>query len=129
MLWFRFWGEGVTGNLDEVPFAELPYLGGDLLRGYNFARFRDRMSGLATAQYIWDLQRSVDAYLFVDAGRVYRSFDDVTLDDLRVGFCGGLSFHTAKDFLFAASLASSRDGGLFLTATLNPLWNEVPRWR
>ena len=129
MLWLRFRGEGVTGNLDEIPFVELPYLGGDFLRGYDFARFRDRVSALATAQYIWDVQRGVDAYLFVDAGRVYHSIEDVTLDDLRVGFGGGLSLHTNSSFLIAASLASSIDGGVFVTATLTPYWNEVPRWR
>lgn len=129
MLWLRFWGEGVTNELDEIPFTELPYLGGDFLRGYDFARFRDRVAGLGTAQYIWDISRYVNAYLFVDAGRVYRSLEDVTLDDLRVGFGGGVEVHTNTDFVVAVSLASSRDGGLFLTATLDPLWNKVPRWR
>lgn len=129
MLWLRFLGEGVTGSVDEVPFVELPYLGGDFLRGYDFARFRDRVSALGTAQYMWDLSQRVDAYLFVDAGRVYRAVDDLTLDDLRVGYGGGFSVHTATAFVIAASLASSRDGGLFLTASLNPVWNEAPRWR
>ena len=45
MFVFRLWGEGVTGSIDEVPFYELPYLGGDFLRGYDFARFRDRLLG------------------------------------------------------------------------------------
>ncbi|NVB80744.1 MAG: hypothetical protein HOV81_20275 [Kofleriaceae bacterium] len=129
MLWLRFWGEGVTGDVNEVPFYELPYIGGDILRGYDWGRFRDRVSGVATAQYMWDIQRNTDAFLFVDAGRVFHSIWDVTLDQLRVGFGGGLSLHTQNGFLVALSLAGSIDGGVFLTATLNPLWNEVPRWR
>jgi hypothetical protein len=129
MLWLRFWGEGVTGDLDEVPFYELPYLGGDILRGYDWGRFRDRVSGVATAQYMWDLQRNVDAFVFVDVGRVFDSIWDVTVDDLRVGYGGGLAIRNQAGFLVAVSLASSIDGGVFVTATLNPLWNEVPRWR
>jgi hypothetical protein len=129
MLWLRFWGEGVTGDTNEVPFVELPYLGGDFLRGYPFARFRDRVAGLGTAQYIWDVQRDVTAYLFVDAGRVYGSLNDVTYHGMRVGYGGGFALHSSKDFVAAASLASSIDGGLFLTATLTPYWDEVPRWR
>jgi hypothetical protein len=129
MFWLRFHGEGVTGNLDEVPFVELPYLGGDILRGYDFARFRDRVAGVGTAEYVWDVSGNVDAHVFVDAGRVYRALDDLTLDDLRVGFGGGLTVHTATDYVIGATLASSRDGGLFFTAALTPLWNEVPRWR
>jgi hypothetical protein len=129
MLWLRFWGEGVTGNLDDVPFSELPYLGGDFLRGYDFARFRDRVSALGTAQYIWDVQRSVDAFVFVDTGRVYSSLDAVTLDGLHVGFGGGLQVHTATDFVFATALALSSDRGVFWTVTLTPYWDEVPRWR
>jgi hypothetical protein len=129
MLWLRFRGEGVTGNVDEIPFTELPYIGGDYLRGYDFARFRDRVSGLATAQYIWDLHRNLNAYLFVDAGRVYHSLDNVTLDNLRVGYGGGIEIHNTSGFLASGSLASSIDGGLFFTVTLTPYWNEVPRWR
>lgn len=129
MLVLRLRGEGVTGDLDEVPFNELPYLGGDVLRGYDFARFRDRVAAVGTAQYVWDLSRNTNAFLFVDAGRVYRALDDLTFDDLRVGFGGGLELHSSKDFLVAGTLASSRDGGVFVTASLNPLWNEVPRWR
>jgi hypothetical protein len=129
VLWLRFLGEGVTDNLDEIPYFELPYLGGDFLRGYDFARFRDRVSGLGTAQYFWDMARGMDAFLFVDVGRVYGSIDQVTLHDLRAGFGGGIQMYTAGDFLFAASVASSIDGGLFFTVTLAPYWDRRPRWR
>jgi hypothetical protein len=129
MLVLRLWGEGVTGNLEEVPFNELPYLGGDLLRGYDFARFRDRVAAVGTAQYVWDISRFTNAFLFVDAGRVYSGLDDLTLDNMRVGFGGGIEVHTNTEYVISGTLASSRDGGVFVTAALNPLWNEVPRWR
>ena len=129
MLWFRFLGEGVTGDINEIPFAELPYLGGDFLRGYAFARFRDKVSALAVAQYTWDLSRFTNAYLFVDAGRVYSSIEDATLNDMNVGFGGGIELHTSSSFLFAATLASSIDGGVFVSAVLAPYNSQVPRWR
>ena len=129
MVVLRLWGEGVTGSYDEVPFSELPYLGGDILRGYDFMRFRDRVALQGTAEYVWDVGRFTNAFLFVDAGRVYPSLEDFTFDGMRVGYGGGLSIHTRAGFLIAATLASSIDGGIFVTARLGPLLDEVPRWR
>jgi hypothetical protein len=129
MLVLRLSGEGVTGGLDEVPVPELPYLGGDLMRGYPFARFRDRVSAFGTSEYVWDLSSYLNAFVFVDVGRVYASPEELTLHDLRVGYGGGLTLHAKANFLIAGTLASSIDGGLFVTATLTPLWNMRPRWR
>jgi hypothetical protein len=129
MLVFRILGEGVTGDLDEIPFNELPYLGGDLLRGYDFARFRDRVSALGTAQYEWDLSRYANAFLFVDAGRVYSSLEHLTFDDMRIGYGGGLVLHSETGFLLSGTIASSIDGGVFVTASLSPVWDLTPRWR
>ena len=128
MLVFRLWGEGVTGAVDQVPFTELPQLGGDFLRGYPYGRFRDRVASYATAQYVWDLSRYVDAFLFVDAGRVYSSLDALTLHDLRVGYGGGLAVYTETGFVIEGSLASSIDGGIIVTATLSPIFDRRPRW-
>jgi hypothetical protein len=129
MLVLRLLAEGVAGSLDVVPIPELPYLGGDVLRGYPFARFRDRVSAVGTAQYEWDLSSYMNAFVFVDAGRVYPSLDAVSLRGMRVGYGGGLALHRGADFLVAGALASSVDGGLFVTATLTPLWDVRPRWR
>ncbi len=129
MLVFRLRGEGVTGDVDEVPFVELPYLGGDILRGYDFARFRDRVAVVGTAQYTWDLSRYTNAFLFVDTGRVYSALEDLTFDDLRLGYGGGVELHSNTDFVLGGTLASSIDGGVFVTARMTALWDKVPRWR
>ena len=130
MLILRFWGEGVTGSTSQVPFTELPYLGGDFLRGYDFARFRDRVAAVGTAQYQWNLSRFADAYLFADAGRVFDSIDSLTLVDLRVGYGVGLDLHShGGSFVVGGTLSSSIDGGITATLTLSPLWNATPRWR
>ena len=130
MLVLRFWGEGVTADRTDVPFTELPYLGGDFLRGYDFARFRDKVAAVGTAEYVWDLSRFCDAFLFVDAGRVFPALTSLTLDDMRVGYGGGLALHgNDGSYLVGGTLASSIDGGVQFTVTLGPLWNSTPRWR
>jgi hypothetical protein len=114
--------EAVTGELAEVPFDELPRLGGPvLLRGYPQDRFRDRHAGLASAEYQWGVDRNVTAFLFADAGRVWRDLDDLETGPLRVGFGGGLQLHTLKSFLARVMLASSRDGGVFFQLGFDPL--------
>jgi outer membrane translocation and assembly module TamA len=114
--------EGVTGSLDEVPFHELPRLGGkDLLRGYGADRFRDRLGVVGSLEYRWDLAKVVSAAAFVDAGRVYRSPGDVGLEDLRVGYGVSLEAHSDNNYLARVSLSSSIDGGVFLDFSLDPV--------
>ncbi len=124
VLSFRAHLEGVTGNLDEVPFTDLPRLGGkQSLRGYSLDRFRDRVAALGSVEYTWDLARMISASLFVDAGRVYRSADDLSLDDMRVGYGVGLDLHTEHSFVGRVSLASSIDGGVFVDFSLDPIFD------
>jgi hypothetical protein len=126
----RLHAEGVTGSLDELPFTELPSLGGDaFLRGYPHGRFRDRLAGVASLQYMWNLSMYSEAFVFVDAGRVYREYSDLTFEDLRVGFGFGVELHTQNSFLIDAHIASSRDGGVILTAAFSPVLDSRPRWR
>ena len=131
VLSFRLYGEGVTGNIDDIPFSELPSLGGaSYLRGYVFERFRDRVAMFGSVQYEWDLTHNAAAYLFVDAGRVYDSLDSLTADGMRVGYGIGLEFQGDDgSFLMEGSIASSIDGGVVLSASFNPILNERRRWR
>lgn len=128
-LELRLYGEGVTGSVNEVPFTELPYLGGDYLRGYEYGRFRDRVAAFGTAQYFWDVSKYVDAYVFGDVGRVYSSLDNLTLDHMRAGFGLGLETHTDDGFLLEGYIASSIDGGFFISAAFSPIYDTRPRWR
>jgi hypothetical protein len=122
--------EGVSGSMSDVPFSDLPRLGGPiLLRGYQQDRFRDRRAGVATVEYQWGVDRNVSAFLFADAGRVWRNLDDLDLglDELRVGFGGGLEIHSMKNFIGRAMLASSKDGSAFLTLSFDPLYDAKGR--
>lgn len=124
----RLYGETVTGGIDEVPFTQLPRLGGKtLLRGYALDRFRDRTAVLGSIEYGWDLSRYLTASTFIDAGRVYRSPRALTFDDLRVGYGIAIEARTTRTFLMRASLASSIDGGVFLDIAFDPVFDLDPR--
>jgi hypothetical protein len=126
----RFHGEGVTGSREEVPFTELPRLGGSTyLRGYDLDRFRDRVAALGSLTYSWDLSQWVSANLFVDAGRVFPSLDQLSLDGMRVGYGASIEGHTVKSFVGEASIASSIDGGLQLNLSFNRVFDIDERVR
>jgi hypothetical protein len=123
VLALRLRGEGVSGGLSEVPFAELPQLGGaDDLRGYPTDRFRDRVLAVGSAEYEWDLSALLMASVFVDAGRVFDSLDALEFRHLRVGYGVALQGHTEHAFGFRGSLASSVDGGLFFNLSFNQVF-------
>lgn len=130
LLGVRFHGSGVTGGRDEVPFTELPMLGGSsYLRGYPFERFRDRVAAFGSVQYQWDLSHLVDAYLFTDVGRVFPALDQLTARGMRVGYGVGLELHGNHGFVVEGSLASSIDGGMVVSVSFNPVLDDKERWR
>lgn len=120
---------GTDGRTDrEIPFIELPRLGGaELLRGYPAGRFRDRATTLAGAEYTWDIANHAAAYLFVDAGRAWRSLREVQIDDsLRVGYGGGVQLHTRRSFLMRVQVAVS-DENLLFELKLSPAYGRRER--
>ncbi len=127
----RLFLEAVTGKPEDVPFDELPKLGGRaLLRGYPLDRFRDRIAALGTLEYTWDLSRRISASTFADVGQVFSSLREATLenfDSVRVGFGVGLEFHTDRSYLMGLSVASSIDGGIFLNFNFDPAFDTAPR--
>jgi outer membrane protein assembly factor BamA len=123
VLVLRTHGEAVTGETTDVPFIELPRIGGGTtLRGYAVDRFRDRVAITGSAEYQWDLSHFVSASLFVDAGKVAPSLRDLDVHDLRVGYGASVELHSSYSFLARATLASSIDGGLFFTIGLDPVF-------
>jgi hypothetical protein len=130
VLALRFHGEAVSGALADVPFTELPQLGGlDDLRGYPTDRFRDRVAAFGSIDYAWDLSSWLSARTFVDAGRVFGSLNDVGVDHLRVGYGVALEGHSSRSFVVLGALSSSIDGGLFLNLSFNPLFTIDERVR
>lgn len=130
VLALRFHGEAVSGTIAEVPFTELPQLGGmDDLRGYPTDRFRDRVAAFGSIDYAWDLSGWLSARAFVDAGRVFGSLDEFRVDHVRVGYGVALEGHSSRSFGALAALSSSIDGGLFLNLSFNPLFTLDERVR
>lgn len=126
----RFHGEAVTGSRDDVPFTELPRLGGlTYLRGYAFDQFRDRVAAFGSAEYQWDLAQRFSASVFVDAGRVFPALDQLSLDHMRVGYGVALEAHTEATFVLQGSIASSIDGGIMLNLAFNPVFDIEERVR
>ena len=124
VLAFRGHVDAVSGAVEEVPFTELPRLGGNkLLRGYPGDRFRDRIALAAGIDYRWDLARNVSGTLFVDAGRVQRSIADIALDHVRIGYGVGLEVYGARSLIARVSAASSLDGGVFVDLALDPVFD------
>lgn len=130
-LILRAYLEGVTGNIEEIPFADLPRLGGPtFLRGYDRDRFRDRIATLYTAEYNYPMAGNLSAFLFTDTGRVYRDYDSVTdqgFDDLHVGFGMGIQGHTRNSFITRATVYSSIDGDLFFSVSFDPVFDTRSR--
>jgi hypothetical protein len=130
VLALRFHGEAVSGTLAEVPFSELPKLGGlDDLRGYPVDRFRDRVAAFGSIDYAWDLSAWLSARVFVDAGRVFGSLSDVGIDNVRVGYGIALEGHTSHSFGVLGALSTSIDGGLLLNLSFNPMFRLDERVR
>jgi hypothetical protein len=123
-------GEGVTGGRDEVPFTELPQLGGPTyLRGYALDQFRDRIAAFGSVAYQWDLSQWFSASMFTDVGRVYPSMSELSLDHLRMGYGVAIEAHSVDNFVLEGSLGSSIDGGLFLNLSFNPVYDLDERVR
>ena len=124
----RFHAEAVSVRADSIPFTEVPTIGGPIyLRGYPIERFRDRIAAVGTLEYQWDLSRQIYASLFVDCGRVYQSYSDLTFEGLRTGFGIALEGHTSGYSGVRISMASSTDGGLFFNLYFEPVFAVTPR--
>jgi len=120
--------EGVTADLESVPFLDLPHLGGpQLLRGYSRQRFRDRVAGLVSVEYMYPIQRNISGYLFADMGRVYRALDAISTDNLRVGFGGGIQLHSQRTFVMRTWIGSTSDGGFVFNIGFDPVYDHRSR--
>ena len=115
--------EGVTGDIDEVPFTELPRLGGPtLLRGFRRDRYRDRIRMLTTAEYQFDLSNMFAGFVFVDAGQVLRETGDA-FSDFVVGYGGGLQLHTRTSYMGRLLVGTSTDGAFLFSVAFDPAFD------
>jgi len=100
--------EGVSG--DDIPFTELPRLGGvGLLRGYRRDRFRDELALVGTAEYRYPIHGSVSGALYVEGGKVARTYEQLLgsglSDNWHVGYGGGFVVHSEDSAAFRIDVA------------------------
>ena len=78
VLAVRLVHEGVVADGGDIPFTDLPRLGGaGLLRGYVRDRFRDELSAVATAEYHYPIHANAAGALYLEAGKVARTYDEL----------------------------------------------------
>jgi outer membrane protein assembly factor BamA len=123
--------EAVGGDVGEVPFIDLPALGGkQILRGYRRDRFRDLRAGTLSVEYEYPISSVSSGFLFTEVGRVWRDREelfDTGAGDLRVGYGGGLQLHSKEAFRARLTLSSSVDGDVFFSLTFDPVFDVRSR--
>lgn len=99
LLRLRLALEAVEGDMDHIPFTDLPRIGGvKRLRGYREAQFRDARASLAGVEYQYPIHQNVRGQLFVEAGYVADDYADmVKLNRWKVGYGGGLMIGSESD--------------------------------
>ncbi|HEY4179580.1 MAG TPA: hypothetical protein VGM90_22220 [Kofleriaceae bacterium] len=91
--------EGVRDKDKDMPFTELPRLGGaGLLRGYRTDQFRDDLAAIGTLEYHYPIMAFLSGDLFVEAGKVADNYDQLLgkgawSNDWHAGYGGGLIVH------------------------------------
>lgn len=113
--------EGMEGASEEIPFIELPTLGGpNRLRGYPLGRFRDEHSLVMTLEYHYPIHQYLAGAFFADLGEVSKGFTDLFTDPHpHVGGGGELIIRSRNSVLFTIGVAGG--GGVQVYATTDPL--------
>jgi hypothetical protein len=121
VLMLRGFFDGVAGQDDEIPFVELPSLGGPRrLRGYPLDRFRDEKAFVATAEYHYPIHQLLAGTLFVDAGEVRGHLDELFTDPkFHFGFGGGLQVRDEDNIFLTLEVAGG--DGVQVYVTSDPL--------
>ncbi len=110
--------ESVVGDDHEIPFADMPRLGGPKrMRGYDLFRFRDKHTALAVVEYRWPIHEYVAGAAFFEVGSVGRDYETMaTPENYRFGGGGGLIFRSQDSELFALQVAYGEGLQVFLTS-------------
>lgn len=106
VLVLRAFVEGVEGKDSEIPFSDLPRLGGPTrLRGYMLDRFRDEKAAVGTLEYHYPIHQYVAGALYLDVGRVEKSYSAFFDGGWRAGGGGGFIVRSRDHQLFTFDIA------------------------
>jgi outer membrane protein assembly factor BamA len=109
--------EAVAGKDENIPFAELPRLGGPKrLRGYTLDRFRDKTTAVTTIEYHYPIHEFISGSLFLDAGRAAPTYESlVEMKKWRVGGGAGLIVRSKTSVLFTLDVAVGDGVNVYFT--------------
>ncbi len=106
LLVLRGFFVAVEGRTEAIPFSELPRLGGPTrLRGYSLDRFRDEKAAVGTLEYHYPIHQYVAGALYVDVGRVDKSYSGLFDGSWRAGGGGGFIVRSRDRQLFTFDIA------------------------
>jgi len=105
----------ITGNSPALPFYLKSSLGGaENLRGYRNGRFLDNDLALVSIEYRYPLLEMIDAFLFLDEGRVFQSLSDhFKWHDWKYSYGAGLRLWDNDELMVRTSLAKSKEDTRF----------------
>lgn len=102
-------------NSPELPFYLRPSLGGEEdLRAYRSSRYVDHSATMLSVEYRWPIWDVIDAFIFVDEGRVFDAIsEEFTLKNWQYSAGGGLRVWQQEGLLFSMLLGTGREGTRF----------------
>ena len=102
----------------RVPFYLQQSLGGgDVLRGFERARFRDTTLMTLSAEYRFDVHKYFELAAFGDAGQVTREFSDLAPGHFETSWGFGVRVKHKENVVFRADLGFSREGQRLILST------------
>lgn len=122
VLSLRGRADAIVGDATNAPFFLLPSLGsGSTLRAFSTGRFRDRQSVLLSGEWRWIPSRlALDLALFIDAGKVGATWNDVTSGAMKTDYGIGLRIHTPAATALRIDLARGAEGMRLVVASSAP---------
>ncbi|MCK5126258.1 MAG: hypothetical protein KAR42_08370 [candidate division Zixibacteria bacterium] len=108
ILAVRFIAQSVDNTKEDIiPFYHLSKLGGrDDLRGYRGHRFVDKDMAMVSIEYRYPLWKAIDAFLFLDEGRVFDDIgDDLTLEHWSESYGLGMRIWTEHAIVLKTQIA------------------------
>jgi len=105
----------ITDNSPALPFYLKSSLGGvENLRGYRNGRYIDNDLALVSLEYRYPLLEMIDAFLFMDEGRVFQSLSDhFKWRDWKYSYGAGLRLWSDDELMIRTFLAKSKEDTRF----------------